>query len=45
MTKDRSESSEGGKKDLDFGSLLKIDSIGFGDELDMGHEQEVSKAI
>lgn len=33
------------REGLDFGSTLKIESIGFGDGLDMSHEQEESKAI
>lgn len=40
MAKDQCGSSEGGQMDLDFGSLLTIESMEFGDEPDMGHDQE-----
>lgn len=41
MAKDQCGSSEGGQKDLDFGSLLNVGSMGFGAEPGVGHDQEV----
>lgn len=41
---DQGGGSEGGQKDLDSGSALKIDSVGCGDRLDVSHEIEESKA-
>lgn len=45
VAKDQGGSSEDEEKDLDFGSPLKIESIGFGDGLDLGHEQGDSKPL